>query len=471
MKQSIYIECYEGLSARMLTEALLDLMPEGKAARKLVAGLRKLSCSEAARQEMLHNMQERIHEFALPADAERLFARAYGIWLNAKATVEHVEPEELRFSKRDFDGVIAMMTTAIGMEQLQIGEVICPVLYEGFECITTQDGKKQVPLPETLYILMDTGIALQRMERDGAWVTPEAAALLAACKIVRHLPKQYQMISQGVGNGVSSEGEPARLRVVLLRRNSVARQMRPEVLTPKRAELELLTPDSAEPKFIPLKSVEKEEQRSEPGSDQNVPGKAVKSGQPDHETGQVKTVSEEFAVYSEGAVCTDADKYRRMDVSAWTSADEICKLECNLDDCSGEVLGYTMERLMREGARDVSYMPIYMKKNRPAYLLTVLCHPDDRERMEQIIFAETTAIGIRHAIMQRSILHRETDQKKSSFGKVAVKRLQKEQGKVLTLEYDSVAAIARSTGLPFRDVYRSIELELSGKNEKGEETT
>ena len=233
MKQSIYIECYEGLSARMLTEALLDLMPEGKAARKLVAGLRKLSCSEAARQEMLHNMQERIHEFALPADAERLFARAYGIWLNAKATVEHVEPEELRFSKRDFDGVIAMMTTAIGMEQLQIGEVICPVLYEGFECITTQDGKKQVPLPETLYILMDTGIALQRMERDGAWVTPEAAARLAACKIVRHLPKQYQMISQGVGNGVSSEGEPARLRVVLLRRNSVARQMRPEVLTPK----------------------------------------------------------------------------------------------------------------------------------------------------------------------------------------------------------------------------------------------
>ncbi|MFR5703896.1 MAG: hypothetical protein ACLUD0_19850 [Eubacterium ramulus] len=150
------------------------------------------------------------------------------------------------------------------------------------------------------------------------------------------------MISQGVGNGVSSEGEPARLRVVLLRRNSVARQMRPEVLTPKRAELELLTPDSAEPKFIPLKSVEKEEQRSEPGSDQNVPGKAVKSGQPDHETGQVKTVSEDFAVYSEGAVCTDADRYRRMDVSAWTSADEICKLECNLDDCSGEVLGYTM---------------------------------------------------------------------------------------------------------------------------------
>lgn len=93
--------------------------------------------------------------------------------------------------------------------------------------------------------------------------------MLAACKIVRHLPKQYQMISQGVGNGVSSEGEPARLRVVLLRRKRADRQVRPEVLTPKRAELELLMPDSAEPKFIPLESVEKEEQRS----DQNAPEK------------------------------------------------------------------------------------------------------------------------------------------------------------------------------------------------------
>lgn len=469
MKQSIYIECYEGLSARMLTEALLDLMPERKAAREMVAGLRELSCSEAARQEMLHNMQERIHEFALPADAERLFARAYGIWLNAKATVEHVEPEALSFSQRDFDGVIAMMTTAICMDQLQIGEVICPVLYEGFGYITTAEGKKQVPLPETLYILMDTGIALQRMERDGAWVTPEAAALLAASKIVRHLPKKYQMISQGIGNGVSSEEEPARLRVVLLRRKRMDGKVRPEVLTPKKEELELLTPDSGEPKFIALEAVEQEVRQS----DQNTSVKAVKSEQPDSaETVQaVKTGSEDFSAYSDGAESADTGLYRRPAVSDWTSTDEICKLECNLDDCSGEVLGYTMERLMREGARDVSYMPIYMKKNRPAYLLTVLCHPDDRTRMEQIIFAETTAIGIRHAIMQRSILHRETGQKKSSFGKVAVKRLQKEQGKVLTLEYDSVAAIARSTGLPFCDVYRSIELELSGKNEKGEETT
>ena len=69
MKQSIYIECYEGLSARMLTEALLDLMPGKKKAREMVAGLLQLTCSEEARQDMLLHMQERIYEFNLSVDA------------------------------------------------------------------------------------------------------------------------------------------------------------------------------------------------------------------------------------------------------------------------------------------------------------------------------------------------------------------------------------------------------------------
>ena len=87
---------------------------------------------------------------------------------------------------------------------------------------------------------------------------------------------------------------------------------------------------------------------------------------------------------AEDIVCTDT-----------TTPDKIWKLECNIDDCGGEVLGYTMERLMENGALDACYLPIYMKKNRPAYMLTVLCRPEDRERLEDIIFEETTTIGIR----------------------------------------------------------------------------
>lgn len=75
--------------------------------------------------------------------------------------------------------------------------------------------------------------------------------------------------------------------------------------------------------------------------------------------------------------------------------DEIVRLETNLDDCTGECLGYAMECLLAAGARDVFYTPVFTKKNRPAYLLTVLCKEEDRQKLEEIIFMETTSIGIR----------------------------------------------------------------------------
>ena len=85
--------------------------------------------------------------------------------------------------------------------------------------------------------------------------------------------------------------------------------------------------------------------------------------------------------------------------------DMIWKLETDIDDCSGEVMGHVLKLLMENGARH--YMPIYTKKNRPAYTLTVICKEEDRENLENLIFAETTTIGIRRAEMQRTILKRE----------------------------------------------------------------
>ena len=70
---------------------------------------------------------------------------------------------------------------------------------------------------------------------------------------------------------------------------------------------------------------------------------------------------------------------------ASVKSDEICRLETNIDDCTGEMLGYVMERLFEAGARDVHYAPVFMKKNRPAWQLNVICDPKDRERMEEII--------------------------------------------------------------------------------------
>lgn len=142
-------------------------------------------------------------------------------------------------------------------------------------------------------------------------------------------------------------------------------------------------------------------------------------------------------------------------------SDEILKLECNLDDCSGEALGYAMDQLFLAGAREVNYTPVFMKKNRPAYLLTVICSPEDGERMEEIIFRETSTIGIRRQYMERSVLVRESRKMAASLGEVDVKMV-KWNGEVrLTPEYESIAAIAREKKLPFLQVYRAVEEEIN----------
>ncbi len=140
--------------------------------------------------------------------------------------------------------------------------------------------------------------------------------------------------------------------------------------------------------------------------------------------------------------------------------DKICKLECNMDDCSGEALGYCMEKLFAAGAKDVSYSPLYMKKNRPACQLNVICAPKDISVMEQIIFAETTTIGIRRMEMERTVLKREVIQQDTSYGRVQVKRCQSAGQMRQYPEYESVKKIAEDTGIPFLTVYQQVCREL-----------
>ena len=155
---------------------------------------------------------------------------------------------------------------------------------------------------------------------------------------------------------------------------------------------------------------------------------------------------------------------RRVETDAESEKDhtpgEIYKLECNVDDCSGEVLGYTLEHLMRAGALDVHYTPVFMKKNRPAYLISVLCRLPDREKMEQILFAETTTIGIRRQKMERTVLDRVLGTAETSLGTIATKTLRRFDGEYTVPEYESVAEAARKKGIPFIRAYRIAEAEL-----------
>lgn len=139
--------------------------------------------------------------------------------------------------------------------------------------------------------------------------------------------------------------------------------------------------------------------------------------------------------------------------------DHIFKLESNIDDCSGEILGFVMDRLFEAGARDVHYLPVFMKKTRPAYQLNVICTEEDIEEMERIIFEETTTIGIRRIRMERSILKREIKNIKTSLGEAQVKICGLESGKRIYPEYSSVVALCKKHQMTFQYVYDLIRKE------------
>lgn len=143
--------------------------------------------------------------------------------------------------------------------------------------------------------------------------------------------------------------------------------------------------------------------------------------------------------------------------------DVVWKLESNIDDSSGECLGYVMEQLIQAGARDVSFTPLYMKKNRPACQLNILCDKEKIADMEEIVFRETTTIGIRRVCMERTILKREVQDIMTSWGKACVKVCRDGKQKQIYPEYESVAEISRKTGKPFQEIYRMIQEESNGQ--------
>lgn len=144
--------------------------------------------------------------------------------------------------------------------------------------------------------------------------------------------------------------------------------------------------------------------------------------------------------------------------------DVICKLESNIDDCTGEALGYVSERLFAAGARDVHYMPVYMKKNRPGYQINVICDEADIRKMEEIIFKETTTIGIRRQKMERSILKRQQAAVSTSYGEILCKVCDYPDGsRRYYPEYESVAGAAKAKEIAFEEVYRAA-LAAAGKD-------
>ncbi len=129
-------------------------------------------------------------------------------------------------------------------------------------------------------------------------------------------------------------------------------------------------------------------------------------------------------------------------------------LESNIDDCTGEQLGYALEKLMEAGAKDVHYVPCLMKKSRPAYLLRVVVAESDIATIEETIFRTTTTIGLRKYPVERTCLERSSLQVELPCGTVSVKRCAWQGGHFDYPEFESVKQVAETSGVDFQTVFQ-----------------
>lgn len=146
-----------------------------------------------------------------------------------------------------------------------------------------------------------------------------------------------------------------------------------------------------------------------------------------------------------------------LGASAGLGRDRIAVLETNLDDFVPEHFDHLMERLFEAGALDVSIQHLQMKKNRPGFGLRVLCRPADRDALARIVFAESTAIGLRTLEWDRLLLERESVRLATPYGPVRVKVVSGVDGRRdFSPEYDDCKRAARKQGVPLREVVERV---------------
>ena len=419
MNQTLYLECYSGISGDMMTAALLDLGADEKVLSEALESLPVKGVRTEVRRvskagldacdfhvildhehenhdhdmEYLHGHSHdhshgdhghhsHDHEHRGLAEILEILCRAqitdgarekavriFEILAEAEAKAHGTSIEKVHFHEVGaVDSIVDITAAAVCLDNLQIDKVIIPVLCEGSGSVRCQHGVIPVPVPAVTAVTSKYSIPLHMTDVQGELVTPTGAAIAAAIRTSARLPERFVIEKTGIGAGKREYERPSLLRAMLIR-------------------------------------------ETEDGS----------------------------------------------------AGDYIYKLESNIDDCTGDALGYVMERLMKAGARDVHYTPVFMKKNRPAYQLNVICKEEDIEKLEGIIFRETTTIGIRRQKMERSVLKRQVKTVKTSLGEARIKVCFMENGMRAYPEYESVRELCRKNGLSFQETYQRIEEECYGQ--------
>ena len=137
--------------------------------------------------------------------------------------------------------------------------------------------------------------------------------------------------------------------------------------------------------------------------------------------------------------------------------DVVLELSCNVDDMTAEEIGFAMERLFENGAREVYTVPIGMKKSRPGALIRVMCREQDKEKIISSLFKYTTTIGVREYVTHRHVLDRKTETLQTQYGEVRRKVSSGYGVSRSKYEYDDIARIAKEWNISLDEVKKRLE--------------
>lgn len=161
-----------------------------------------------------------------------------------------------------------------------------------------------------------------------------------------------------------------------------------------------------------------------------------------------------------------ANLLRAMIIEEDLNNDQIYIVECNIDDATGEELGFAMEKLTSAGARDVHFIPCFMKKNRPAYILRIITGEKELEEIEKTVFRYTSTIGLRKYPVDRTCMSRTMMTVSLPEADIAVKKCFLKDIVRYYPEYESVRAVAEKSGRPLRILYEQAALQAEKEDER-----
>lgn len=329
---------------------------------------------------------------SLTPGAAAFARRAFGILAEAEAEAHGLPVEQVHFHEVGaVDSIADIVAAAVLVDLIGIERAIVPVLVEGRGTVRCQHGVMPVPVPATLGVCRAHGLPLAPCEVEGELVTPTGAALVAALNPEFVLPERYVVVSVGLGAGKRAYERPSVLRAMLIE--------------------SLGGPTPASHRAC----------RGAVGED--TPAESLPSPRPTPLSGETRPPT------------------------------AVCKLECDLDDMTPEQMAYAAERLSEAGAREVHWVPIVAKKGRPAYELQVLCEAQEAAAIEAVVFRETSTLGIRRCIMDRTVLPRRLEVRDTAFGPISVKIAMLPDGtERATPEYEDCATAARAAGVSLATV-------------------